>query len=188
MDIVTILGLAVGLSFDAFAVAITGGAAIRPLRFRQAMKIAFAFGIFQAMMPLIGWAAGLTLEQYIRDYDHWVAFALLALIGSRMIYNAFAGRQEEDRHDILKLTTLLLLAIATSIDALAVGVSFALINVDIYKPVILIGIVTFLLSLLGVYMGNRLGSFFEKKIEIVGGIILILIGARILWEHMVLAC
>lgn len=188
LDILTILGIATGLSLDAFAVSVTGGSTIRPLKFLHALKIALAFGLFQALMPVVGWAAGLTLEQYIRDFDHWLAFLLLAFVGARMIYNALSGKPDDDRHDILKLTILLMLAIATSIDALAVGLSFALINVSILKPVLMIGIVTCILSLVGVYIGNRLGSFFEKKLEIAGGIILILIGIRILWEHMVVMC
>jgi len=188
LDILTILGIATGLSLDAFAVSVTGGSTIRPLKFLQALKIALAFGLFQALMPVVGWAAGLTLEQYIKDFDHWLAFLLLAFVGARMIYNALSGKPHDDRHDILRITTLLMLAVATSIDALAVGLSFALINVGILKPVLMIGIVTCLLSLLGVYIGNRLGSFFEKKLEIAGGIILILIGIRILWEHLVVMC
>lgn len=184
MDLITLLAIAIGLSMDAFAVAVTGGATIRPLKLGQALRIAVAFGLFQALMPVAGWAAGVTLEQYIQDFDHWVAFGLLALIGGRMIYNALSGKPGNESLDILKLTTLLLLAIATSIDAMAIGISFALLDVSIMRPVLFIGLTTFSLSLLGVYIGNRLGSFCQKKLELAGGIILILIGIRILWEHM----
>jgi putative Mn2+ efflux pump MntP len=183
MDLITIIAIAVGLSIDAFAVSITGGASIRPLHFRHALRIALAFGFFQALMPVLGWLAGVTLESYISDYDHWVAFGLLALIGGRMIHNSFTEHKEETP-DILRVAILLMLAIATSIDALAVGISFALLDVSIIKPILIIGIITFSLSLVGVYTGNRLGGFFEKRLEMAGGIILILIGLRILWEHM----
>ncbi len=188
MDLFTTLAIAAGLSIDAFAVSVTGGATIRPLKFLQALKIALAFGLFQAIMPVIGWAAGITLETYIREYDHWVAFGLLTLIGGRMIYNASSKKSHEKIFDILRFTTLLLLAIATSIDALAIGFSFALLDTSIIRPVLIIGAITFSLSLVGVYIGNRLGSFFEKKLELAGGIILFLIGLRILLEHLIRNC
>jgi manganese efflux pump family protein len=188
MDLLTTIAIAAGLSIDAFVVSVTGGATIRPLKFRNALKIALAFGLFQAFMPVIGWAAGVTLEIYIREYDHWVAFGLLTLIGGRMIYNALSKNGGDKNFDILKFTTLLLLAIATSIDALAIGFSFALLDTSIIRPVLIIGAITFSLSLLGVYIGNRLGSFFEKKLELAGGIILILIGIRILMEHLIRNC
>jgi manganese efflux pump family protein len=188
MDLFTILMIAIGLSIDAFAVSVTGGAAIRALKFGHALRIALAFGIFQALMPVVGWAAGVTLEQYIKDYDHWIAFGLLALIGGRMIYNSLSHTPESEPLDILKITTLLLLAVATSIDALAIGVSFALLDVSIVRPVLYIGLVTSALCLVGVYLGNRIGSFFEKKLELFGGVILILIGGRILWEHLAGNC
>lgn len=188
MDLFTILMIAIGLSIDAFAVSVTGGATIRTLKFSHALRIALAFGIFQALMPVVGWAAGVTLEQYIKDYDHWIAFILLALIGGRMIYNSLSQKPDSEPLDILKITTLLLLAVATSIDALAIGVSFALLDVSIVRPVLYIGLVTSALCLVGVYIGNRIGSFFEKKLEFIGGVILILIGGRILWEHLVRNC
>ncbi len=184
MDLFTIIAIAVGLSIDAFAVAVAGGISIRPLQFKHALKIALAFGLFQALMPVIGWLAGVTMAGYIARYDHWVAFALLAFIGGRMIHNSLSGVKESTTMDLLRNATLLMLAIATSIDALAIGISFALLDVSILKPILYIGAITFVLSLAGVYIGNRMGGFFEKKLELIGGVILILIGMRILWEHL----
>lgn len=185
MDPVTIVAIAVGLSIDSFVVSLAGGATIRSMKFGYAARIALAFGLFQAMMPVAGWAAGITLEQYIKEYDHWVAFGLLAIIGGRMIWHSLSGKQENEIIDILKPVTLLLLAIATSIDALAIGISFALLDVSIIRPIIVIGLITFMFSLLGVYLGNRIGDFFQKKLILGGGVILILIGVKILSEHLV---
>ena len=136
-------------------------------------------------MPIVGWLAGLSLRDFISDIDHWIAFGILGFIGCKMIYEAL--RMELDREEVnpLNLSVLLMLSVATSIDALAVGVSFAFLNISIVTPVLVIGIVTFLLSYLGIFVGNRLGHFFEKKIEILGGLILIGIGVKILVDHLV---
>lgn len=184
MNLITIIAMAVALSLDSFAVAITGGIYIRPLQFKQALKIALVFGIFQALMPVIGWLAGVTMATYIASYDHWVAFVLLAFIGGRMIHNSLSGVKGGVPMDLLKNATLLMLAIATSIDALAIGISFALLDVSILKPIIYIGMITFIFTLTGVYVGNRVGGSCEKKFELIGGVILILIGIKILWEHL----
>ncbi len=184
MDLLTIVAIAIGLSIDSFVVSIAGGATIRSMKFGYAVRIALAFGLLQAMMPVAGWAAGVTLEQYIKEFDHWVAFGLLAIIGGRMIYHSLSGKEDKEIIDILKPVTLLLLAIATSIDALAIGISFALLDVSIIRPIIYIGIITFCLSLLGVYLGKRIGSMFQKRLILTGGVILIIMGCKILWEHL----
>jgi putative Mn2+ efflux pump MntP len=184
MNMITILFIAFGLAMDAFAVSITNGITIKHQRINNALKIGIFFGSFQALMPLIGWLAGLRLRDFISGFDHWVAFGLLSLIGGKMIYESTKiGDDKEIRS--LNLFVLLLLSIATSIDALAVGLSFAFLKISIATPIIVIGIVTFMLSFLGVLVGNRLGHFFEKKMEIVGGLILIGIGIKILIEHLI---
>jgi putative Mn2+ efflux pump MntP len=183
LDIITILFIAFGLSMDAFAVSITNGITIKHQRINNALKIGIFFGSFQALMPLIGWLAGLHLRDFISGVDHWVAFGLLSLIGGKMIYESTKiGDDKEIRS--LNLFVLFLLSIATSIDALAVGLSFAFLKISIATPIIVIGIVTFILSFLGVLVGNRLGHFFEKKMEIVGGLILVGIGIKILIDHL----
>jgi putative Mn2+ efflux pump MntP len=185
MHMITITFVAFGLAMDAFAVSITSGITIRHLRIHHAFRIALFFGAFQAIMPIVGWLAGLSLRDFISGIDHWIAFGILGFIGCKMIYEAL--RMELDREEVnpLNLSVLLMLSVATSIDALAVGVSFAFLNISIVTPVLVIGIVTFLLSYLGIFVGNRLGHFFEKKIEILGGLILIGIGVKILVDHLV---
>lgn len=184
MDMITITFVAFGLAMDAFAVSVTSGITIRHLKIDHALRIALFFGSFQAIMPVIGWLAGLSLRDFISDIDHWIAFGLLSFIGCKMIYEAFG--MEADRKEVspLNLYVLLMLSVATSIDALAVGVSFAFLKISIATPVLVIGIVTFLLSYLGVFVGNRLGHFFEKQIEILGGLVLIGIGVKILVGHL----
>ena len=186
MSLITIIFIAFGLALDAFAVSIASGVTIKELRINQALKVALSFGLFQAFMPLIGWLAGLTLRDFISGIDHWVAFTLLSLIGLKMIYESLKLESNDKKKgmDPLNIYVLLILSIATSIDALAVGLSFAFLKIFIVTPVIIIGIITFLLSLLGIAIGKRLGHFFEKKIEIVGGLVLIGIGIKILIEHL----
>lgn len=184
LDALTILLIAVGLAMDAFAVSITNGITIQNNRRKNALLTAFSFGGFQMLMPLIGYFAGLSLESVIVEVDHWVAFGLLAFIGSKMIYDAVRRDGEEKTQGNLKLYTLLMLSVATSIDALMVGLSFAFLQTAILLPVAVIGLVTFLLSFSGFYFGCRLGKLFGNKIKILGGIILIAIGLRILLEHL----
>lgn len=184
MNLFTIIIIALGLAMDAFAVSIASGVTLKCFKVGHALRVALFFGGFQALMPVLGWLAGSTFQQYIAAFDHWVAFGLLTFIGGKMIYESFLIEKTEDNCDPNNLTTIFILAIATSIDALAVGLSFSILQVQIILPVIIIGIVTFLLSLLGVYIGGRFGSLFEKKIEFIGGIILIGIGLRILIEHL----
>lgn len=189
MNLMGIFLIGVGLSMDAFAVAITKGITMKELNVKNAVKIAGFFGIFQGIMPLIGWLVGVRFSVYVEKFDHWIAFILLAFIGGKMVYEAYKNEDEcavavvSDKEEVLNYKELLLLAIATSIDALAVGVSFAFLQVEIIKSVILIGITTFAISFIGVVMGRKLGCLFQKGAEIFGGIILMLIGLKILFEH-----
>ena len=185
MDAMTIIAIAFGLAMDAFAVSITSGITIKRLKINNALKIALFFGLFQAIMPLVGWLAGLSLKDFISEIDHWIAFGLLSFIGCKMIYESITVQSSKKEINPLNVYVLLVLSVATSIDALAVGISFAFLKVSIVTPVIIIGTVTFLLSYLGVYIGDRIGHFFENKIEIAGGILLIGIGIKILVEGLV---
>ena len=175
--------IGVGLSMDAFAVSICKGLSMGKLRWRQGFVIAAFFGGFQAAMPLIGWALGHQFERYITSVDHWIAFVLLGYIGGKMIWDAFHG--EEDAcpagFDLRELT---MMAVATSIDALAVGITFAFLQVDILPAVGLIGLTTFVISLGGVWIGHRFGSRYKDKATLAGGVILCLIGLKILLEHL----
>ncbi|MCJ2556414.1 MAG: manganese efflux pump MntP family protein [Candidatus Thermoplasmatota archaeon] len=184
MDILTMVLIAIGLAMDSLAVSITSGLEMRELKISKALKIAVFFGSFQALMPVLGWLAGLSLTDLISGIDHWIAFALLSLIGCKMIYESIRLESREKVIDPMNVYLLLMLSIATSIDALAVGITFAFLEVSIVTPIIIIGVVTFLLSLLGVFVGNKVGHLFEKKIGIAGGLILIGIGIRILIEHL----
>ena len=177
--------IALGVSADAFAVALGKGLHMRRLDYRQAVIIALTFGLFQAVMPLIGWLLGTQLEQFITEIDHWIAFGLLALIGGKMLFDAFKkdddGDEDDDR---LRVRQLLLLGLATSVDALAVGISFAFLSVSIVEAVIVIGVTTAVLTFAGVLVGHRAGVRFRGPAEIVGGVILILIGTKILLDHL----
>ena len=185
MSFITILIIAVALSMDAFSVSIATGAAYKKTGNLNALKMAFFFGFFQAFMPIIGWLAGLSFRKYIESYDHWVAFALLALVAGKMIYEAIFTKQDQKKNKEMTLTLLLILSIATSIDALAVGITFSLIADSITKAVIIIGLVTFAFSYIGVFIGEKIGHFFENKIEIAGALMLLAIGIKILIEHHV---
>jgi putative Mn2+ efflux pump MntP len=184
MGAMVTLGIAFGLAMDAFAVSIASGVTIKHLRIRNALTIAAFFGSFQAFMPLIGWLAGLTLRDFISGVDHWVAFGLLNGIGFKMIYESCKVESIERKINPLNIFVLLILSVATSIDALAVGLSLSFLKIAIAIPALVIGTVTFLLTLLGVFVGSRVGHFFEKKIEILGGLMLIGIGIKILIEHL----
>lgn len=185
MDALTVILIASGLAMDAFAVSIANGMNTPTNRRRSALLTAAFFGGFQMLMPAIGWFIGLSLQSIIMAVDHWVAFGLLAFIGAKMIYDG-AKKEPEQKASAsnLKLHTLLVLAVATSIDALMVGLSFAFLQTDILLPIAVIGVVTFGLSFVGFYFGCNLGRFFGNRIKIVGGIVLILIGLRILLEHL----
>jgi manganese efflux pump family protein len=184
LDALTILLIAFGLAMDAFAVSIANGLTIKGNRKQAALLTAVFFGGFQMLMPLAGWLIGLSLQGIISGVDHWIAFGLLTFIGAKMIYEALKNNNEETDEKTLKLHTLLTLAVATSIDALMVGLSFAFLQTSILLPVAVIGVVTFTLSFGGFYFGCFLGKKFGHRIEIIGGLILILIGLRILLEHL----
>ncbi len=186
-EFVTIFVLALALAMDAFAVSIVSGAMYRKLHVRHAIRMALFFGGFQALMPLVGSLAGLALKGYVARYDHWIAMALLTAVGAKMIYESFKIEQAGDKFDPASLVVLLALAVATSIDALAVGVTLSLVTGSIFAAVAIIGLVTFALSYAGVHIGKRFGHFFESRIEAAGGIVLIAIGLKILIEHTLLA-
>ncbi len=175
--------IAVGLSMDAFAVSVCKGLAMEKAPLKKAAVAGAWFGSFQALMPLIGYLLGSRFEKYITRIDHWIAFILLALIGINMIKEAFS-KEEEKASSTMYFKEMFLLAVATSIDALAVGITFAFLRVDILPAVSLIGITTFLLSIAGVKAGNLFGSRYKSKAELAGGILLILMGTKILLEHL----
>lgn len=185
MSILEIILIAVGLSMDAFAVSIAGGARIGGRKLPTALKMGLFFGGFQMIMPLAGWSIGMKLKQMITQYDHWVAFVILAFIGGKMIFEALRPERRERELKSIGFAVLFFLAIATSIDALAVGLSFAFLKIFIAKPVLIIGAVTFSFSFAGVFIGSKIGAFLKSKTEIAGGVILIGIGAKILIEHLV---
>lgn len=182
MDFVTVILIAVGLSMDAFAVSIAKGISVNMNRRRSAILLASLFGGFQALMPVIGWFVGLGLRDIIMGIDHWIAFGLLGFIGAKMIYDS--TKSEDGKEEDVTLFAALVLAVATSIDALMVGLSFAFLETPILIPVLIIGVVTLTLSYMGFIFGSRMGSIFGKKIKILGGLILVLIGIRILIEHI----
>ena len=183
MSILEILLLGIGLSMDAFAVSICKGLSTKKLQFKHYLIIGAWFGGFQALMPTIGYFLGSTFEQYITAFDHWVAFVLLAAIGANMIKESFS-REESETSASFAFKTMLLMALATSIDALAVGVTFAFLQVNIVPAIIIIGSVTFVISAAGVFIGNIFGSKYKSRAELAGGIILILLGIKILLEHL----
>lgn len=187
MEHLQIIFIAIGLAADAFAVSVSSGAIIEKLHLRHAMRIALFFGFFQGLMPWIGWRAGILASDLIRSIDHWLAFIILLFIGGKMIYESRKLEEEIERTiNPLNIYVLFTLAIATSIDALAVGLTFSFLNISIVEPVIVIGIITFLFSLAGTYIGEFFGHVFEDKIELAGGLILIGIGSKILVEHTLL--
>lgn len=185
MGFVELFLLAVGLSMDAFSVSICKGLGMRRVNWRVAIILALAFGGFQAGMPVIGWAIGSQFMWLIAPVDHWIAFGLLAFIGGNMIREALTEEEEaQETPDAIDWAELLMLAIATSIDALTVGIAFASLSVNIWLSVALIGVTTFAFSLAGVLIGNQFGMRYQKPAQIAGGIILILIGTKVLLEHL----
>ncbi len=185
MSILTILILAVGLSFDTFAVSVSLGIARRHIVFGEAFKAALVFAAFQATMPLIGWLLGLSVKSVIEPIDHWIALTLLCLIGIKMIFEAFNGNSENKIIDPTKIRVLITLALATSIDALAVGVSFSVVTVNLLDAYFIIGSITFLVAMLGMLSGKKVGGLIGKRMEIIGGLILIAIGVKIAMEHSI---
>ena len=193
MSFIALIFTAFALSMDAFAVSITKGMTIKNLKKSTALKMALAFGVFQGAMPLLGWVLGISFESYIKSIDHWVAFILLGFIGFNMIKGFFDDRKEGKESELefsattdvddLSNKEIIMLAVATSIDALAVGISFAFLNVSIIPAASIICIITFLVCVVGVFVGNKVGDIFNGYAELVGGIILILIGFNIFNEH-----
>lgn len=180
---ITVFLTGIGLAMDAFAVAICKGLKMQKLNYKQMGLIALFFAGFQALMPLIGWFLGKGFEAYIKSVDHWVAFGLLLFIGGKMAFESFKG-DEDDCCDAFDIKELLIMAIATSIDALAVGIAFALKDINIWFAILVIGITTFVLSAGGVFIGHKFGAVYKSKAELAGGIILILIGTKILLEDL----
>lgn len=173
----------IGLAMDAFATSICKGLALKKINFKKCMIVGLYFGIFQGLMPVIGYLLGSALGEYILRVDHWIAFALLTFVGSSMLIDATSKKEETVTNDI-SFKSMLPLAVATSIDALAVGVTFAFLKVNILFSVLLIGIITFILSIIGVKIGSKFGKKYEKKAQILGGAILIIMGLRILLTHL----
>lgn len=188
MSFVELFLIAVGLAMDAFAVSICKGLQMKQINYRHGTVIALFFGVFQGVMPLLGWFLGSSFGPYITEADHWVAFVLLAFIGGKMIYEALHGDddgQASESGGVLDIRELFVLSVATSIDALAVGITFALLpDTNIWVSITVIAVVTFVLSLIGVIIGNRFGTRYKDKAELFGGVILVLIGLKILLEHL----
>lgn len=183
MSLFTLFVTAVGLSMDAFAVSVCKGLAMKKLSVKKAFIIGLWFGGFQALMPTLGYLLGTRFEKYVTAIDHWIAFVLLALIGANMIKEALS-KEEDSANDSVDIKTMFLLAVATSIDALAVGVTYAFLQVQIVPAVTFIGVITFCLSVAGVKIGNVFGLKYKSKAEITGGVILIVMGTKILSEHL----
>lgn len=187
MGFISLMLIALSLAMDAFSVAITDGMTIKNLKFSNALKIGAFFGVFQAIMPCLGWLLGCGFINYIRAIDHWIAFGLLGIIGINMIVESIKGDDDEqDTRDPLDNKVLTVLAIATSIDALAVGITFASVGafVNIWVSAAIIGAVAFVCSIIGVYIGRKSGHLFGNRAEVIGGTVLILIGLKILIEHL----
>jgi putative Mn2+ efflux pump MntP len=185
MSFVTIIVLSIGLGVDAFSVAIGIGATNNKKSWAPVLRLASAFGLFQFVMPIAGWLAGLTVVEIIASFDHWIAFALLALVGGKMIWEGFEKESGEEKEDQTTGWSLLMLSIATSIDSLAVGFSFSVLKNPILLPAVIIGIVCFLMTVTGMIFGKVLARLFGKKVEIFGGLVLIAIGIKILIDHWV---
>ncbi len=190
MPFVNILAIAVALAMDAFAVAVAAGVSLKHVSVRQVFRLAWHFGIFQALMPVIGWSAGLRIRSFIEQYDHWVAFGLLAFVGGHMIKEAFQPEKKEtQKKDPTKGWSLIMLSVATSLDALAVGFSMSMLNISIVFPALIIGVTALLFTIIGLHIGKTIGSasHVSQYAEVTGGIVLFLIGLNILYEHGALA-
>ena len=183
MGIIELILLSIVLGMDAFAVSVCKGISMKKMNWKKACIIGLYFGGFQAIMPVIGYFFGSSFESIITNIDHWIAFILLAIIGAKMIQEAFQKEEEEYNEDI-SVKTMIVLSIATSIDALAVGITFAFLKVNLLLAITLIGTITFILSVIGTKIGNRFGDKYKSKAELAGGIILIIIGLKILLEHI----
>lgn len=184
-EMITVFLIAVGLSMDAFSISVASGGIYRHLHIRHGLRMAAFFGLFQAVMPILGFLAGKSLSSVIEGYDHWIAFGLLALIGGKMLYEAFEIKEVESKpNDPTNLAVVFTLSVATSIDALAVGVTLSLITEHVITAAAAIGVITFLISWSGWWIGQKIGGFFENKLEIIAGLVVIGIGLKILLEHL----
>ena len=183
MSLIEICFISIGLAMDAFAVSICKGLSMKRINIKKMIVIALYFGIFQAGMPVIGYFLGTAFESFVTNIDHWIAFILLSIIGINMIRESFDA-EDEKKNDNVDFKTMIVLAIATSIDALTVGITFAFFNINIIVAILIIGIITFIMSIFGVKIGNKFGDKFQNKAELLGGIILILMGLKILLEHL----
>lgn len=183
LGIIELVVLSIGLAMDAFAVSICKGLSMKKMNWKNAVIVGLYFGIFQALMPLLGYILGMNFQNKIASIDHWVAFILLGIIGINMIKESLS-KENDISNDSVKFKDMIILAIATSIDALAVGITFAFLNVNVVVAIFLIGIITFFISTFGVKVGNVFGNKYEKKAEFVGGMILIFLGIKILLEHL----
>ena len=184
IDTITLLGIAIGLAMDAFAVAVATGIVLGEVSARQTFRLAWHFGFFQFMMPVIGWRAGLSVEAHLSGYDHWLAFGLLAFIGGKMVYEGLWGIEEERKErDPTRGISLVVLSLATSIDALAAGLSLGVLRVRIWYPAVVIGFVACVLTAAGMHLGRPLGAKFGERMEVAGGIVLLGIGLKILLTH-----
>jgi len=183
MGSLEILLISIGVAMDAFAVSVCKGLSMKKMDWKKAIVVGVYFGGFQAFMPLIGYFLGVTFQDLVTTIDHWIAFILLGFIGGNMIKESF-NKDAEDSNDSVDFKTMVVLAIATSIDALAVGITFAFLKANIIVSVLSIGIITYILSIIGVKIGNKFGTKYEKKAELTGGTILILMGIKILLEHL----
>lgn len=184
MELLTIILIAIGLSFDTFAVSVSSGLILKEIDFFKATRIAITFALFQAAMPLIGWLAGSEIKEYARNFDHWIAFGILALLGVKMIYESLKSDPGARTLNPLELKVMIGMAVATSIDALVVGFSFALLDYKILISVGIIGAVTYIVAMLGMLFGKKIGARMGRRMEILGGMMLFLIGLKILIEHL----
>lgn len=183
MGLFEIILIGLGLGMDSFAVAICKGLAMKKMNWNKAIVIGIYFGVFQAIMPIIGYFLGVNFQNVIVEFDHWIAFVLLGSIGLNMLKDAYS-KENDSFDDCVEVKTMIVLAIATSIDALAVGITFAFLQVNIVVSVVVIGVIAFSLSVIGVVLGNLFGNKYEKRAEIFGGVILIFMGCKILIEHL----
>lgn len=184
MELLTIILIAIGLSFDTFAVSVSSGLILKKIDFFNATKIAITLAIFQAAMPVLGWLAGSGIKDYAENFDHWIAFGILLLLGVKMIYESFKTDPGDRSFNPLDIKIMIGMAIATSIDALVVGFSFALLDYKILVSVFIIGFVTYVVAMLGMLFGKKIGACMGRRMEVLGGVMLILIGLKILIEHL----
>lgn len=190
MDFITLGGTAFALAMDAFAVSVASGIALKNITFRQTFRLSWHFGVFQAFMPIIGWSAGISIRSYIEHFDHWIAFGLLLFVGGNMIREAFHNNEEnKQKKDPTKGITLVMLSVATSIDALAVGLSLSILKISIWFPALVIGFVAILFTASGLHLGKKVGvsSHVGQYAEFIGGMVLLAIGLKILYEHKALS-